>query len=395
MNRHLKRFVVGRFFASIADQFLMFAIPLLVYKQTGNIAYSGLVFAIEWAPRILYLPFAGLLSDRIQAKKLYLLTDGVRATLCLFTWFLLQGNYGNTVVILSIFSACVGICSAQAFIALEATLPRLLKNNELPQAQSTLQASDQLSQILGPALAAFTVGALNSKILIIVAGLGFSVSAINILTLSLISSDIHPVKRKIFEDLAKGFQILKSSVSLQKLVILAALTNLMIGTTLASSAAIVTGTFQQSDYKFGFLNTGSGLLSLFSFLLVPWFMRRYGLITVARYSYFTMICGTALMAFAPNYIVYALGFAVLLGFCGVFNVCMRTERGTIVPKEHLGKTVALTVLLNQAVIPLSGLLVSKFAPIYGAQNVLLAAGICAGLCGTVLLLKMNSIYSQG
>ena len=61
------------------------------------------------------------------------------------------------------------------------------------------------------------------------------------------------------------------------------------------------------------------------------------------------------------------------------------------PKEHLGKTIALTVLLNQAALPLSGILVSKFAPIYGAQNVLLATGICAGLCGTVLLLKMNSV----
>ncbi len=303
----------------------------------------------------------------------------------------MRGNYGNTVIILSVFTACVGLCSAQAFIALEATLPRLLKNTELPKAHSTLQASDQLSQILGPALAGFAMSALNSNILFLIAGLGFSISAVNILTLSLINADIKPVKIKIFEDLAKGFQILKSSVSLQKLVVLAALTNLMIGTTSASSAAIVTGTFQQSDYKFGFLNTGSGLLSLFSFLLVPWFMRRYGLITVARYSYFTMICGTALMAFAPNFLVFTAGFAVLLGFCGVFNVCMRTELGTIVPKEHLGKTVALTVLLNQAVIPLSGLLVSKFAPIYGAQNVLLAAGICAGLCGTTLLLKMNSV----
>ncbi len=84
MNPHLIRFVAGRFFASIADQFLMCAAPLLVYKQTGNIAVSGLVYAAEWTPRILYYPFAGLLSDKIQAKKLYLLTDGVRATLCLF-----------------------------------------------------------------------------------------------------------------------------------------------------------------------------------------------------------------------------------------------------------------------------------------------------------------------
>jgi hypothetical protein len=47
-NRHLFRFLGGRFISAIADQLLMFAIPLIVYQQTKSVLYSGLTFAAEW-----------------------------------------------------------------------------------------------------------------------------------------------------------------------------------------------------------------------------------------------------------------------------------------------------------------------------------------------------------
>ncbi|MFC7484824.1 hypothetical protein ACFQX7_39005 [Luedemannella flava] len=77
------RFVAGRGLAALADQFLLFAIPLLVYKTTGSVAASGLVFLIEWLPRVLFVPVAGVLADRIDGYKLYVGADSVRALLAM------------------------------------------------------------------------------------------------------------------------------------------------------------------------------------------------------------------------------------------------------------------------------------------------------------------------
>ncbi|MDQ1646464.1 MAG: hypothetical protein QOJ50_2648, partial [Cryptosporangiaceae bacterium] len=56
------RFVAGRGLAALGDQFLLFAIPLLVLKTTGSASLAGVGFLVEWLPRVLFMPFAGVLA---------------------------------------------------------------------------------------------------------------------------------------------------------------------------------------------------------------------------------------------------------------------------------------------------------------------------------------------
>jgi MFS family permease len=156
------QFLLSRFCSALGDQFLLFAVPLIIYKSTQNISLVGLSFFIEWAPRVISLPLAGTLSDRWGAKRVYLLADFVRMTACLFGFLLMNLFPGNIFVITSI---VMGICAffyAQAFIALEATVPKLIDQSDLHKAQSILQGIDQTSSILGPALAAISVLYINT-----------------------------------------------------------------------------------------------------------------------------------------------------------------------------------------------------------------------------------------
>ena len=67
----LKRFVASRFLSALADQFLLFVVPLAIFKSTGDVKYSGLAFVIEWLPRILFFPLAGFFVDRMKARLLF------------------------------------------------------------------------------------------------------------------------------------------------------------------------------------------------------------------------------------------------------------------------------------------------------------------------------------
>ena len=60
----LKRFLFVRFTTAMGDYFLMFALPILVYRLTGSIQMSGRAFFLEWLPRVVLLPFGGGLIDR-------------------------------------------------------------------------------------------------------------------------------------------------------------------------------------------------------------------------------------------------------------------------------------------------------------------------------------------
>ncbi|MDF2690086.1 MAG: putative rane protein, partial [Microvirga sp.] len=57
-------FFVSLFFARLADQMLLFLVPLVVFQTTQSAALSGIAFFIETLPRYLLFSVCGILCDR-------------------------------------------------------------------------------------------------------------------------------------------------------------------------------------------------------------------------------------------------------------------------------------------------------------------------------------------
>jgi MFS family permease len=382
----LFRFACGRFLAALADQFLLFAVPLLVYKTTGSVSKSGLAFFIEWAPRVLSLPVAGVLADRFGGPAVYIFVDGTRSLLCALGFVLLLNLPTGSFLILSVLVSLLAILNAQAFVALEASLPRYVGAGQLPKAQALLQGSEQTSQILGPALAAFCATLVSTQGLLLVCAGMFAVSFVNVLAMRVALAMAPSSNRSssLFESLRTGVQTLRNTPVLFAMIGLTILVNLMIGVTLASSAALTTGVFSMPDHYFGLLYTLGGAVGVASFFALPRLTKRFPLVRLGTTAYATMCLGAVAIGLAPNYGQFAFGLALLLGSVGLFNVFIRTERVRHIPPEHLGKTMGLIVLLNQMPLPLSGLLVALFSEKLGAQRVILAVAGAAILTALIL-----------
>jgi MFS family permease len=383
------RFILGRFLAALGDQFLLFAVPLLVYKTTGSVSLSGLTFFIEWAPRVLFLPLAGVLTDRFGGPGVYLTSDVARSLACILAFVLLTSIPGSTFLALSVLVGIVSVLNAQAFVALEVSLPRYAKPEQLPRAQALLQGSEQLSQILGPALAALCALTLPKEHLLLVAAVAFAISFINVLWLRRglggVPTRAGQRPEPLLKALRMGWSILWDRPLIFALIGLTTLVNLMIGVTLACSAALTTGVFSMPDSYFGALYTLGGVVAVASFLMLPLLMRRFSLARLGVSAYALMCLSTLGIGLATTYAQFAVGLALLLGSVGIFNVFIRTERVRLIPSEHLGKTMGLVVLLNQLSLPFSGLLVAALAGRLGPQRVILGVGLTAILAAAFLL----------
>jgi len=124
------RFFIARFSATLGDQVLLFAVPLIIYSETKSIRLAGLAFFIEWTPRVLSLPIAGTLSDRFGSKIVYLMADCIRAVVALSAFFLLLTGF-NLFVVLSIMMAISAFFYAQSFIAMESMVALFPKSLNL------------------------------------------------------------------------------------------------------------------------------------------------------------------------------------------------------------------------------------------------------------------------
>jgi MFS family permease len=59
-------FFTSLFLSRLADQVLLFIVPLVVFQATHSAAWAGLAFFVESLPRFLAFPVCGALCDRFS-----------------------------------------------------------------------------------------------------------------------------------------------------------------------------------------------------------------------------------------------------------------------------------------------------------------------------------------
>ncbi|MFT2110503.1 hypothetical protein [Marinomonas sp. 2405UD68-3] len=91
--------------------------------------------------------------------------------------------------------------------------------------------------------------------------------------------------------------------------------------------------------------------------------------------------GALMTALASNYIIYFLGFVLIIAFDKMFNIFVRSLRVKVIPPIELGKTTGLIVLLNNMSPPLAGLIVASFVGFIDLQSIVIYLNIAAVLLG--------------
>jgi MFS family permease len=389
----LRRFVVSRFLGTLCDQFLMFAVPLAIFKSTGSITYSGLAFVIEWLPRIIFFPLGGFIADRMKPRHLFFGVEFGRALVLGVAVVLIMTGAASPFVVLATMMAILSIAYILNFVGTEALLPRNLPASELPRAHSMLQGVDQVTQVLGPALAAGISIYGGVDTLLILGAVLFGVSALNLLSLKTKPNDYATQLSfaALRESNLTAIKVLQDNKVLYLLCGLTWVVNLVYGAALVLSAPIVVNVFALPESRFGMLQAVAAFTAIAAFWFVPPTVKRFGLPALGATSFWIMIFSGLVLALSGRYEVYLVGYAVLMAFDGVFSVYIRTVRSQIIPKEHMGKTTGFIGLMNMCSIPVSGLAVTLLSPSFTAFQILgiLFAG---SLVLAVALVAMGKLW---
>ncbi|MDE9481563.1 MFS transporter [Xenorhabdus bovienii] len=359
----LKRFICSRFLGTLCDQFLLFAVPLAILQSTGSLMFASLAFVIEWVPRLIFFPLSGFIADRVNPRSIFFNVE-IGRTLLMLGAFLVLFFYPQMIFpVLAVMMALLSVAYVLNFVSTESLLPRNLPAEELPKALSMVQGVDQITQVLGPTLAAAIslYGGINA--ILVVAGSLFATSAINYLFLKSRSVSVEGKLslKSLIESNKVGAKVLWKNKVLLHLCALTWVVNLVYGAALVVSAAVILKEFHMADRYFGILQSSAAIVTIVAFLFVPRFVRRYGLSTLGTLSFCAMILAGILMTFSVYYLMYLLGYTLLMAFDGVFSVYLRSVRSQIIPKEHLGKTTGLIGLMNMSSVPASGVAVTFLA----------------------------------
>lgn len=180
-----------------------------------------------------------------------------------------------------------------------------------------------------------------------------------------------------------AFRHIRERAALKKIITLAVGVNLIVGVTLATSAAMVLGQYRAGKDDYAVLQAAGAVTTI----VILFFLARVvlPLRVLGGVAYTMLAAGAFISALSPNLAGYVLGFLLIVGFDKMFNVYMRSIRQRVIPPQDFGKTVGVITLLNNLSQPLAGLLVALLAALLGAQRVILILAVMATLLGVTAL----------
>ena len=378
MRKDYLAFFVSLFLSRLGDQILLFIVPLIVFQTTNSASLAGLAFFVESLPRYLAFPVCGALCDRFSPVRILHISQVYRALACVAA----VGLYGlfDGIHWLVILSAVCGVLTTQGIMAREVVMPHIFQHYTYAKTLSYSQIADQSGLVLGPLLAALMLEVwawpwvvLGVAALFVLADLAMLAWQRN----TTVNLQIHEQHPGIWlQPLRTAFGHIRSRVELKRIITLAVGVNLIVGVTLATSAAMVTGRYAADKDAYALLQAAGALVTI----VILFYLARSALPlkVMGGLSYSMIAVGALITGISPGVWAYAVGFLLVTGFDKMFNVYLRSTRQRVIPVQDFGKTVGVITLLNNLAQPLAGLMIAVLAAPLGMRTViLLLAGITA------------------
>jgi ENTS family enterobactin (siderophore) exporter len=157
----------------MGDRLAALAFPWLVYSSTGSALGTGAVFALYTLPYVLFGAFAGVAVDRLDKRRLMVAVDLIRAALVVAVPLVATRSL-PAVYVLSFAMATAGVFFEPAKLAI---LPEIVTPGRLLRANSLFSTSENLTEILGWAVAGLLLASVNTSVAFRLDAVTFAVSA--------------------------------------------------------------------------------------------------------------------------------------------------------------------------------------------------------------------------
>jgi len=377
-QRNFRIYLGGQAVSLVGTWLQITAQGWVVWELSRSEAALGFVNMLATLPLLLLGPWAGVLADRVDRRRLLIFTQA-GAMLLAFVLALLTGLQVIQLWHVYVLALCLGVMTALDLPAQQAFLGDLSGMAEVRKAVNMNAMAMQVSRIIGPALAGFIVARLGSSLAFGLNGLSF-LAVIVSLTLVRAAQARRATAGTALGQLTEGLRYVRSHPRLQDLILFVVLV-----TFFALSALNILPSFASEILKgdadtLGFLLSASGAGALLGTLfIVPWTQatRRTGLAIGGS------VLWIGLWFFLFSFTTYLpLSMAALFfGSMGAPAV-IATSLGlaqVMAPPEMRARLLSLLTMVSFGLQPLASLLI----------------GFSAERLGTPLAIRLNGLLLIG
>ncbi len=355
LSRDFWTFWTGQSISQFGSSITQFALPLLVFQLTGSALDLGLSFAVGILPYPLFGLAIGAWTDRVDRKRLMILTDVARAAVV--GWLPVAAVTGLLTVQWVYAVLFVSTTLTIAFNSAEfAAVPALVGTDDLVTANGRIQASFSAASVIGPLVAGALLAVIALPMLVLLDAASFLASAISI---ALIGRELHAHRERrtsIRSDIVEGLRYVIRHPVLRNISAMMALVNFFGVTVFAQAVFFAKTRFGATDPQVSLFFSAAGIGVVVLSLAAGYLRRRlsFGIVALGA----LMLSGllTVALAFVPWYPVAVVLVAGMAGLGTLFNINTASLRQAIVPEHLLGRVLSVASVLAWSANPVGALL---------------------------------------
>jgi MFS family permease len=392
-HRNFQLFFAGQFISLTGTWMQSVAQSWLVYRLTGSVILLGAVGFASQIPVFLIAPFGGSVADRMDRRRILVITQSVAMSLAAVLAVL---TLTGSIQIWHLFVVAVGFGVANAFDipTRQAFVAEMVGRNDLINAIALNSSMFNGARIVGPAIAGILVAAVGEGWCFF----GNAVSYIAVITgLLMMKVNSTPRKREssALSDIAEGFGYVAKTRPIRALLLLLGLVSLT-----AMPYAVLMPVFADQylgggSSTLGYLMGASGIGALIAALSLATRKHVFGLGRWVLFACGGLGLSLILFSLSRNFWLSAL-LLIPVGFSMMTQMSSSNTLVQAMVPDHLrGRVMSVYSMMFMGVAPFGALLAGTLAGYIGPPETVAIGGAVCLLAAVLFARKLGPISEEG
>lgn len=370
-------------------------LPLLVVAHHPDPATVAGLTAVNMLPWLLFALPAGVLADRVDRRRIVLVSNLVRAAALLGVALVLAGD--RALVALYALAFVLGIAETLADTAAPAMLPGLVGERDLECANGRLLAAQVvLNEMAGPPVAGLLMG-LTAAGALATGGVLYALAAVLLFALAPITAHTRretvpgTARGAMVRDIREGLGFVLGHRTLRLTVAASAMYGMVFSAAFSMLVLFSDRTLRLGETGYGLLLAAGAVGSVTGSWLAPRACGRLPAIRLARWSLVASGAAYATLGLVRAPVLAALVLAANGVFMMNWNIPVMSLRQRLTPADLQGRVMSVSRLCSWGSMPVGAALGGLLAEVFSVPTVFLVCGTVLAVGALLLLAPLREV----
>ncbi|WP_243400014.1 MFS transporter [Arthrobacter glacialis] len=372
---------IGTWMQRVAQDWLVLTV---LTNHSGTAA--GITTGLQFLPIVFLGPYAGLVGDRVNKRKLLLITQTAMG-ICALLLGILVVTGAVQLWHVYVLATLLGVASAFDAPSRQAFVSQVVAKEDVPNAVALNSASFNLARLAGPGVAGLVIALVGTGPAFLINAASFAAVIVSLWRMR--TSELIPAVRvpRAKGQIREGFVYIRQRPDLMMIMVLVFLVATFGMNFQITNALMATAVFHVGPGEYGLLGSVMAIGTLAAALLAARRKTMRMVYIVGGALAFGVTVGVA--AFMPSFALYAIALVpVGLASLTFMNACNTTVQLTT-DSAMRGRVLAVYMVVMQGGTPIGAPLVGWIATEFGPRWSLGLGGVVAVVAGLAALLMLN------